>query len=152
MISATLLHHVAIPVHDLDGMRAFYADVVGLEPHPTKANWLRAGDGFVVHLMPSPDKPATGRIEQHFALEVPSLRDTARTLLRAGLKPYLATLEYRTHAVTDPDDPLDFGIGTLFVADPEGNTVEFVEPGRGIFAEVPLEASRTPLSKPGDAP
>ncbi|AMB44841.1 VOC family protein [Methylobacterium sp. J-043] len=143
MIRVTRLHHTAIAAHDLDAMRRFYTEVIGLDAHPTKTNWLRAGNGFVVHLMPSPDAPASGRIEQHFALEVESLRETAAALLRQGVTPYMASLEYETHAVTDAGDPLDFGIGTLFVADPEGNTIEFVEPDTGIFAEVPLEAQDT---------
>lgn len=150
MISAALLHYVAIPVNDLSAMRAFYTEVVGLEVHPTKDNCLRAGDGFVVHLMPSLDKAASGRIKQHLELEVPSLRDTAAALLRVGLRPYLASPIYESHRVVDTDDTLDFGVGTLFVSDPEGNTVEFVELGRYIFADVPLEAERSPTSRPGD--
>jgi catechol 2,3-dioxygenase-like lactoylglutathione lyase family enzyme len=34
-----------------------------------------------------------------------------------------------------PDDPLDFGTGTLFVRDPDGNLVEFLQMRRGIFTE-----------------
>jgi catechol 2,3-dioxygenase-like lactoylglutathione lyase family enzyme len=33
------------------------------------------------------------------------------------------------------DRPLDFGIGTIFVRDPDGNLIEFVEKDRGIFGE-----------------
>ena len=38
--------------------------------------------------------------------------------------------------VTSSNDPLDFGIGTLFVDDPDGNAVEFLQPGRGIDREI----------------
>jgi hypothetical protein len=38
------------------------------------------------------------------------------------------------HAVKEPDDPLSFGTQTLFVRDPDGNLIEFVEPGRGLFS------------------
>jgi len=34
-----------------------------------------------------------------------------------------------------PDDPLDFGTGTLFVRDPDGNLLEFLQMGRGFFTE-----------------
>jgi hypothetical protein len=35
--------------------------------------------------------------------------------------------------VNSPDDPLDFGVGTLFVRDPDGNLVEFLQLGHGLF-------------------
>ena len=38
--------------------------------------------------------------------------------------------------LTDTGD-LTFGIGTVFVMDPDGNVMEFVNPARGIFAQMP---------------
>jgi catechol 2,3-dioxygenase-like lactoylglutathione lyase family enzyme len=45
------LHHIAIPANDFSRLHAFYTRVLGLQAHPEKPNWLRAGDGFTVHLM-----------------------------------------------------------------------------------------------------
>jgi catechol 2,3-dioxygenase-like lactoylglutathione lyase family enzyme len=67
------LHHVAIPANDFARLHAFYTGVLGLQAHPEKPNWLRAGDGFSVHLMTSKTKPGSARVEQHFALPVDSL-------------------------------------------------------------------------------
>lgn len=134
------LHHCAIGAHDIEKMSAFYCDVIGLGRHPEKQNWLRVGDAYALHLMPAQDRPlGNSRVEQHFALEVVSLRDIVRRLLAAGFRPYQASLEYEIHWITDGDhDSLEAGIGTVFVADPEGNTVEFVQADKGIFAHYPL--------------
>jgi hypothetical protein len=35
--------------------------------------------------------------------------------------------------VTTPDDPLDFGVGTPFVHDSDGNLVKFLQLGHGLF-------------------
>jgi len=36
--------------------------------------------------------------------------------------------------VKDPGDPLGFGTGTLFVRNPDGNLIEFIEEGKGLFS------------------
>lgn len=134
------LHHAAIGAHDMEAMAAFYCDVVGLGRHPEKRNWLSIGGDYTLHLMPARDHPlGHRRIEQHVALEVASLRDIARTLIAAGYKPFQASLTYEIHPITAAEtDSLTHGIGTVFVADPEGNIVEFVQADVGIFAEYPL--------------
>jgi len=43
--------------------------------------------------------------------------------------------EGKTKPIDSPEAPLDFGIGTLFVYDPDGNLVEFIQLGSGIFRE-----------------
>lgn len=130
------LHHVAIPARDFETLQRFYVHVLGFEAHADKPNWLKAGDGFNVHLMPSPGSPEPAGVERHFALQVASLRDLVVHLLAADLQPYQASLDGGFHAVTDPADPLDFGIGSVFIADPENNTVEFLERGKGLFAAI----------------
>lgn len=137
MFTIEKLHHVGIPTVNFQKMQGFYARMLGLEAHPDKPNWLRAGDGFSVHLMPSETQPGQARIEQHFALLVDSLQDVVAHLLREGLMPFQATLDAKAiHYVTDEADPLDFGIGTVFLLDPENNTVEFLEKNKGIFAKI----------------
>jgi catechol 2,3-dioxygenase-like lactoylglutathione lyase family enzyme len=139
MPSATIkgLHHVAVAVRDMARAEAFYIGILGLEPCPAKPNWLSAGHGYDVHLMPlnGPDVPHNAA--RHFTLEVERLEQVASLLLQHGLEPYQLTVDQaRRHAITSADDPLDFGIGTIFVEDPDGNTVEFLQTDRGISAEI----------------
>jgi catechol 2,3-dioxygenase-like lactoylglutathione lyase family enzyme len=132
------IQHVSLRVKDLARARRFYADVLGLAPHPEKSNWLGVGQGCPVHLMEPtsalaelPHEPA-----RHFALRVSRLEDIVGLLLRNGVTPFQSDVQQREHCpVTSIEQPLDFGIGTIFVEDPDGNVVEFIEMGRGIFGE-----------------
>ena len=130
------LHHVAIPANDFARLQAFYTGVLGLQAHPEKPNWLRAGDGFSVHLMPSQTQFGSVRVEQHFALQVDSLHDLLAHLLAQHLDPWQASLDGQVHHVVDPADSLDFGLGSLFIVDPENNVIEFLQKDKGFFATI----------------
>lgn len=57
-----MLHHVTLRTHDLEGTRAFFEAVLGLEAghrpaFPFPGYWLYAGGEPVVHLIPGPDLP-----------------------------------------------------------------------------------------------
>lgn len=131
------LHHVGVPVQDMHRAEQFYVGVLGFKPCPGKANWLWAGDDYSVHLMPArvpggPHQPA-----RHFAFEVERLADVAALLLEHGLRPYQLTGDQaQRRDISTSDASLDFGIGTIFVEDPDGNTLEFIQSDRGIFAEI----------------
>jgi catechol 2,3-dioxygenase-like lactoylglutathione lyase family enzyme len=127
------LHHVAIPAHDFARLQAFYIGALGLQAHPEKPNWLRAGDGFTVHLMPSHAPVGTARVEQQFALQVDSLHDLLAPLLHQHIDPGQASLDGQMHRIVDPADPLDFGFDSLFIVDPENNVIAFVEKNKGLF-------------------
>lgn len=129
------VHHVAIVAHDREKLTHFYRDVLGMRQHPAKGNWFETGHGFSLHLMPSDGQQAPDGPSRHVAFQVASLDECAAYLLDKGLKPYQLASAQRRHEVTSTDDPLTEGIGTLFLDDPEGNTLEFVERERGIFAE-----------------
>lgn len=134
------IHHVGVRVRDIEASCKFYVGVLGLERHPEKGNWLRwnGAQGWPVHLMPAQDSEVGTDVldlARHFAIEVDSLESILAVLLDKGMAPFQSGLnlaERRT--VTSKADPLDFGIGTLFVEDPDGNIVEFAQVNRGIFS------------------
>lgn len=135
------LHHVGICVRDTRVATEFYVGVLGFRANSAKTNWLSLDNGQAIHLMPATDHSDPGRdvedLARHIALEVESLEDTVLLLLRHGLAPFQSGLELaQRRYLTDAGD-LSFGIGTVFVADPDENVVEFVDPARGIFATVP---------------
>lgn len=114
---------LALRVTDLDAMRAFYRDVVGLE------EW-RDGEGFVFF------KVAEG-IEGHpqaFVLfdRGRELRPEASTLDHFAFAIPLEVYGTRRRQLEDaglevtPKEFPSFGWRALFVQDPDGNTVEFV--------------------------
>jgi catechol 2,3-dioxygenase-like lactoylglutathione lyase family enzyme len=86
-----------------------------------------------------PSRPDLEKVNpaRHFTLEVARLEEIAGLLLTHGLRPYQLTVDQaRRRDITSVDEPLDFGIGTIFVEDPDGNTVEFLQRDRGITAEI----------------
>lgn len=131
------LHHVGVPVRDMAAAEQFYVGVLGFKPRANKPNWLWAGDDYAVHLMPAKVAHEGYHPARHFALEVERLEDVAALLVKHGLRPYQLTGDQsQRRDIAEPGTPLDFGIGTLFIEDPDGNTLEFVESRRGIFREV----------------
>ncbi len=129
------VHHAALAVADMATMTAFYRDSLGMQGHPTKHNWLATGHGFSLHLMPTEKPLAPGDPSRHIAFQVENLNDCCRHLLAKGLRPYQMSLTMEVFWLSDSEGPLDQGIGTIFLEDPEGNTLEFVERHRGLFTD-----------------
>ncbi len=129
------VHHAALAVVDMERMRVFYRDTLGMRPHAVKHNWLDAGRGFALHLMPAAGPQAPEDPSRHIAFQVENLNHCCRYLLARGLRPYQMSLTMEVFWLTESEGALDKGIGTIFLDDPEGNTLEFIERRRGIFAE-----------------
>ncbi|RLT38835.1 MAG: VOC family protein [Chloroflexi bacterium] len=122
------LGEIALRVDDLDGMQRFYADVIGLElmkRFPTSA-FFRIAEGFAGHT------------------QILALFDRRTAPGYSGLDPARTTVDHIAFAIalTDfaPEQARLEGLGlkvhttehawtqwrSLYVADPEGNTVELV--------------------------
>jgi catechol 2,3-dioxygenase-like lactoylglutathione lyase family enzyme len=137
-IAIEAIHHVCVVVRDWDAAEDFYMEVLGLKRHPVVPFWLVLNERSTLHLVPMPEADAVGsrRLQfQHFALQVTDLRGVLKVLLDNGQKPFQADFRSNRRAITAGDDPLDFGTGSLFVYDPEGNLIEFLQLGHGLFAE-----------------
>lgn len=97
------------------------------------------GGGYPVHLMAGTELSADGRdhtdLARHFAIEVESLREVAKTLLSHGLRPFQSGFEIKERRDVTAAGDLSYGIGTIFVDDPDGNIVEFVQTGQGIYGK-----------------
>ena len=112
----TDLDHVNMRTAQLEAMKRFYQEVLGLEiglrpPFSFNGTWLYCGDKAAVHLVEieSP-RPAGGGIE-HFAFAAQDLTGFVERL-RA------AELDYDLRIVPD------FGTRQLHLRDPDGNHVE----------------------------
>jgi catechol 2,3-dioxygenase-like lactoylglutathione lyase family enzyme len=131
------IHHVGLVVKDREVAEGFYVDVLGLERVPGRPAWFKLNATHAIHLIPL----GTGEPEhahhryRHVALRVADLRVVLDRLLGNGIRGFQADFEGNEKVVVASDDPLDFGTGSLFALDPDGNTIEFVQLGRGIFAE-----------------
>ena len=110
----------------------------GLKQHPTKPNWLAIGDTYALHLMP-PYNEMGAHLDpaRHFAIQTDDLEGVVGKLLAAGFKPYQLNPKPMEppHMLNSANDDLSYGVGTVFVDDPDGNCVEFIDVNRGIFTK-----------------
>ncbi|MBZ0092820.1 MAG: VOC family protein [Sulfuricellaceae bacterium] len=116
------LLHASLLVSDLDRARAFYEDLLGLNPMPDRPDlgfpgvWYEVGNAQI-HLLclPSPDptdsRPEHGGRDRHTALAV-SGWDALKTALEAADVAYTLSRSGRR---------------ALFCRDPDGNALELVE-------------------------
>jgi catechol 2,3-dioxygenase-like lactoylglutathione lyase family enzyme len=132
------IHHIGLVVRDEAKARAFYTDVLGFQPHPRVDSWLMMNETLSIHLIEIPEAEVVDSLYHqinHVAIRVSHLRPVLHLLLKHGHTPCQMDFEGNEKELTDPDDPLDFGLGTLFVNDPDGNLLEFLQVGHGVFQE-----------------
>jgi catechol 2,3-dioxygenase-like lactoylglutathione lyase family enzyme len=132
------VHHVCLVVRDMKASEAFYHELLGFKRHHTRSSWFVLNRDSTLHLVHIPEAAVDSSLYhevQHFALQVPNIRDVLRLLLNASKEPFQMDFEGVSSPVRSADGPLSFGIGTLFVTDPDGNLVEFVQMGHGIYTE-----------------
>jgi len=129
MIEITDLHHVSLPVTDLERSRAFYRDVVGLEEIERPAfafagAWFGVGDRQL-HLIVHHDKPTlrTRGIDSHdvhFALRVKNYRATLAFLESKGYSSHQADETKRLR-----ENPVGkAGFPQAFILDPDRHVIE----------------------------
>jgi catechol 2,3-dioxygenase-like lactoylglutathione lyase family enzyme len=63
------------------------------------------------------------------------MRPVLHLLLDHGLRVFQTGFDGVELEITSREDPLEFGIGSIFVRDPDGNLIEFLQLGHGIFAD-----------------
>ena len=125
------IHHVSLPVTDVERSRPFYRDVLGLEEieRPAfafKGAWYRVGENQQLHLIEGTHSTLRGEKgvdprDIHFALRVPSFRDALELLRSKG---------YRDDAAED--DPMAMkvsphataGFPQIHLLDPDRNVIE----------------------------
>ncbi len=117
-------HHFSLAVGDIEQARGFYTELLGLAEidrpdFGLPGIWYQAGS-VQLHLIQTPEgvdvgsqAPALTPLAQHVAFEISDYETMRVRLEEAGVE-MLATGDE---------------VGQLFVRDPDGNTVEFIQPG-----------------------
>jgi catechol 2,3-dioxygenase-like lactoylglutathione lyase family enzyme len=135
-VKVEAINHVCLVVKNIDAALRFYSELLGLERHPARPTWLVLNETSNLHLVPMPHATngnSTYHDVQHFALQVPDLRTVLRLLLDGDQQVFQIDFDWNRHWIASPNDTMEFGTGSLFVHDPDGNLVEFLQLGHGIF-------------------
>jgi catechol 2,3-dioxygenase-like lactoylglutathione lyase family enzyme len=124
------LHHVSLPVTDLERARQFYREVLGLEeitrpPIPVPGAWFRLGNGELHLVAGGAAVPgAAGGADPrrlHFAVRVASYRAALKHLRDKGYRED-AGEGNTTRVVAMPRSVV--GYPQLYVLDPDGHIIE----------------------------
>ncbi len=146
-VTIEAIHHVGLVVKDLPAAERFYVDILGLRRHATRRSWLHLNATSTLHLIPLADPAAvepSHHAYRHVALQVSELKEVLTLLLDHRLRVFQADFHGNERDVQAADDPMDFGVGSLFVRDPDGNLIEFLELGHGIFPNPTSERPDSP--------
>ena len=115
-IRTTKINHVTTMVKDTQRAMKFYNDLVGIKRIQSQVDnpnitWLQLESGIMVHLIETPDAPAKPE-GVHHAFEVEDFEGTKSILRENGFEIQREGIRYDGQAF-------------LFIADPDGNRVEF---------------------------
>lgn len=140
MLKGTSLHHVSVPVTNIDKARRFYVDVLGFEEDPNRPNfdfdgaWFTLGDRSVHLIVPKADGQPTLRAgkaidsrDTHFAIRVASFSGAIAHLESKGYRPTTAP-----NPAPTADNPLPMrvnakstaGFPQIYLLDPDRNVIE----------------------------
>jgi hypothetical protein len=90
------------------------------------------GSNYPIHLMSHDGLDQGEDLSRHIAIDVESLEEMRALLLDVEIECCQASLADQRVPILSRDQPLDFGIGPIFLWDPDGNSIEFLEQRRGI--------------------
>ena len=129
MLDIETIHHVSLPITELERSQAFYRDVLGLRaltrpPFPFPGAWYQVGDR-VLHLIVGEhstlrDGKGIDSHDIHFAIRVRSYRQALE---------HLRALGYRTDADDEQrrmrEHPTgQAGFPQIYILDPDRNVIE----------------------------
>jgi predicted enzyme related to lactoylglutathione lyase len=126
-INISQINHVTTMVQDTARAMKFYNDLLGIKQIQSQVDnpaitWLQLDNGIMVHLIETPDAPAKpGSV--HHAFQVEDFEGTKQTLRENGYDILREGIRYDGQAYA-------------FIADPDGNSVEFCT-GSGAYPAPP---------------
>ena len=128
MIKVEALHHVSLPVTNLERSRAFYRDILGLReierpPFDFAGAWFAVGTGqlhLIVHDQPTLRTRGIDSRDGHFAVRVRNYRETVAVLYSHGYRPDAPDETKRLR-----ENPAgQAGFPQVFLLDPDRHVIE----------------------------
>jgi catechol 2,3-dioxygenase-like lactoylglutathione lyase family enzyme len=130
-INISQINHVTTMVKDTAKAMKFYNDLLGIRQIQSQVDnpaitWLQLENGVMVHLIETPEAPAKpGNV--HHAFQVEDFEGTKEILRENGYEVLREGIRYDGQAFA-------------FIADPDGNSVEFCT-GSGAYPAPPRPTS-----------
>ena len=138
MLGIETLHHVSVPVRDLEESKRFYTDILGLEEidrpdFPFPGAWYAAGDGHQLHLIQDTAEQKNPTFREgkgldsrdiHFAIRV---RDYDHALDYLQSKGYSETAEDERKQLK-VNRTATAGFPQIYLLDPDRNVIEINAP------------------------
>ena len=130
-INISQINHVTTMVKDTANAMKFYNDLLGIRQIQSQVDnpaitWLQLENGVMVHLIETPEAPAKpGNV--HHAFQVEDFEGTKEILRENGYEVLREGIRYDGQAFA-------------FIADPDGNSVEFCT-GSGAYPAPPRPTS-----------
>ena len=139
MLRIKTIHHVSVPVSDLERAKAFYEGVLGLEPivrpkFSFAGAWYRTGDSSLHLIVPEPDDEPTFRQgrgadshDTHFAIRVERYSEAVSHLESKG---YRQSKERQPRPTAENPLPMRLspagpaGFPQIYILDPDANVIE----------------------------
>jgi glyoxylase I family protein len=140
MLNTGTLHHVSLPVSDIDRAKAFYGEVLGLEEDRNrpdfdfKGAWYNVGDRKLHLIVATTGEHPTFRLgkaidshDSHFAIRVPSFSGAVAFLESRG---YRKSDERNPEPTADNPRPMRVnaagkaGFPQIYILDPDCNVIE----------------------------
>jgi glyoxylase I family protein len=131
VIGSAALHHVSIPVTDVDRSRAFYREILGLReidrpPFDFPGAWFAVGDGQL-HLIGGSRNPTLRQHkgvdsrDVHFAVRVRSYRDALASLESQGYRADADAVDPKVMLVRPRPTA---GFPQIYILDPDRHVIE----------------------------
>ena len=125
------LHHVSIPVSDIERSKRFYSETLGLEPMARPpfdfpGAWFRLGQNQALHLIVHPHSTfRTGKgvdsRDIHFAIRVKNYAEAVEYLRSKGFREDAAETDL-SKMRTNPHATA--GFPQIYILDPDRNVIE----------------------------
>lgn len=135
-----MLHHVSLPVSDIDKARSFYEGVLGLEEDTSRpafdfeGAWYKLGDRSLHLIVPKREDHPTFRSDKavdshdaHFAIRVPSFSAAIAYLESKGFR---KTTDPNPRPTPEAPQPMRVsaagkaGFPQIYILDPDRNVIE----------------------------
>lgn len=131
------VNHIGIVCKNFRSASKFLTDVLGCKPHEHEGWFRLPGSALLIHVIDidevvPPSEEELYHYYHHTAFETDDLYGILGRALDGGYRVFQMNMTGEESQIGERDDPLSFGLRTLFVRDEDGNLWEFLARGHSL--------------------